>query len=171
MSLPRITSLVALALCVGLSACDSAEDDFAVEPGAYTEFGSRYLLDGEVVSEGLAWVYFARSLRFGADGRFTVEVYSDFQPEVGVARGRYETVNGGLDLYVEATTTSVYEAGEVVRYERAEVVDASYRTAFDIDGNGVEFVGPGLILSSASDDTSGRSDERESYFRGPVAPL
>ena len=168
MTLPRFVVSVVLVLCVTLTACDSEDENFVIEPGIYSEFGERLLLGGEVVSEGLAGVYFGRALRFSADGTFSVEVFSDLPSETGVARGRYETAGGELTLYVESTTSPIYEVGESLRYVRFEVVGGSYRTAFDIDGTDVVFEGPGIILTSEPEDATDGYDERRGYFGGPL---
>jgi hypothetical protein len=160
--------LLAIALLLPLTACDSgAPDAKDIPTGNYTEFGVRQIQDGEVVSEGLAGVYFQRVFQFEADGTFAVEVFSDFAPEQGTAQGQYE-IGDALRLQVESSTTSFYSVGSLVVYDEVEVVDGSYQTTFDIDGGSIEFRGPGLVLSAEREDADGSSGITITYFEGPA---
>ena len=125
-------------------------------------------LNGEVVSEGLAGVFFGLALRFESGGAFQIEVFSDIPSEAGVARGRYETAGSGLTLNIESTSSPIYQVGKSIQYTRVQVVRSEYQTAFDIGGTDVVFEGPGLILTSEPVDETDGYDERQSFFVGPL---
>lgn len=150
-------------LCIGilcLAACDSSPNERVdIPPGAYDEFGVRDIVDGAVVSEGLAGVFLRRRLLFDGPQQLTITVVSDFGPETGEARGRYTIEDGALMITFTESTTSLYEPGDTLRYEDVDVVDSSFRTTFTIDENPVVFEGPGLVLTQNRLDENDADDD------------
>ena len=141
-----------LALVCVLVGCDSSEPEPGPLDGSYVQFGGRRLLDGAVFNAGIYGVYYAEALDLSG-GAFSVKVFSDYQPEVGEAAGRFVTVGQGLRLDVESSTTPVYPARSAVAYDEARALDGAFRDARSWEDLGIVFEGPGLVLTEYRTDT------------------
>lgn len=147
-----------------LPACDAntpeSPQDVDVPRGIYQEFGERSVVDGDVAYEGVAGVYFQRTFHFRTDRELTIDIASDYNPEIGTAMGRYQTNGKSLRVTIDSSTSSYYESGESIEYDDATVVDESFHTSFSVDETEIEFTGPGLVLSRVDGD-----ETRKEYFK------
>ena len=163
--------LACLALPLLLFGCDSSVPEATPLDGSYVEFGGRDLMDGDVISAGIAGVYVQRVLDL-SEGRFVVEVASDWPPEVGTATGAYSVDGDQLRLHVESSSSSLYPARSVVAYDEALVLDGQFRDSLSWAHLGLTFDGPGLALVQYTADVhdydgDGDRDERvtaEAYY-------
>ena len=164
-------TLLMLPLLLGLTACDPligsepSKSSEEVPLGCYREFGERLLIGRQVLSERRSGSYGYQTICFGEED-VELAIVSDIVSENGVAKGRYEVIEGtGIRIVIESSETPLYEPEAEVRYESFEVVNETYRKEFNPGTeHAFTFQGPGLVLVRAvhdGGDLDGDGDTKE----------